>query len=417
VKRIAGALVDSSAPSPKGGDVARPFLNDSLAPFGTTIFSEMTRLALEHGAVNLAQGFPDFDGPAELVEEVCQALRRGDNQYARSMGHPLLVSALARRQRALYDLSYEPMSEVVVTSGATETIAAAILGLLRAGDEVILFEPFYDSYQACLAMAGARPRLLTLRFPDFAVDLDELAALVTPATRAIVLNSPHNPTGRVFSRAELEGIAALARRHDLWVISDEVYEHLTYDGHRHVPIATLQGMRERTLTISSAGKTFSVTGWKVGWAFGPAAMVGAVQAAHQFLTFATATPMQVGLARFLDGLAPTFYAELAAQFAARRDALAAVLREVGFDVAASHGTYFLIAGFHQLSQRPDREFAEELIQRVGVAAIPPSVFYTARPDEGRRLLRFAFCKRAETLELAATRLRGLARGAPPPQAR
>ncbi|MEZ4360813.1 MAG: methionine aminotransferase [Kofleriaceae bacterium] len=387
--------------------MARPFLNDTLAPFGTTIFSEMTRLALEHGAVNLAQGFPDFDGPAALIDEVCAALRGGENQYARSMGHPLLVAALARRQQRLYDLSFDPMREVVVTSGATETIAAALLGLLRAGDEVILFEPFYDSYQACVAMAGARPRYLTLRFPDFAVDLDELAALITPATRAILLNSPHNPTGRVFTTAELEGIAALARRHDLWVISDEVYEHLTYDGHRHVPISTLPGMRERTLTISSAGKTFSVTGWKIGWGIGPAEMVGAVQAAHQFLTFATSTPMQVGLARFLDALAPSFYTELAAQYAARRDALLPALRAVGFEVLDPGGTYFLIGGFSALSSRPDREFAEELIQRVGVATIPPSVFYAARPDEGRRLLRFAFCKRPETLALAVERLRGL----------
>jgi N-succinyldiaminopimelate aminotransferase len=387
--------------------VARPFLSDKLVPFGTTIFSEMTRLALEHGAVNLAQGFPDFDGPPALIEAVCAALRQGENQYARSMGHPLLVQALARHQAQLYGLSYDPMSEVVVTSGATEAIAAALLGLLQPGDEVILLEPFYDSYQAGLAMAGAKPRYLTLRFPEFAVDGDQLEALITPATRAIVINTPHNPTGRVFSRDELELIASAARKHDLWVISDEVYEHLTYDGHRHLPIASLEGMRERTLTISSAGKTFSVTGWKIGWCFGPAAMVAAVQAAHQFLTFATSTPMQVGLAHFLDQLAPTFYDELALQYAARRDALRAVLREVGFEVPLPRGTYFLIAAFDQLSSTDDRTFARELIQTIGVASIPPSVFYAAHPQEGRRLLRFAFCKRPETLEQAAQRLRQL----------
>jgi N-succinyldiaminopimelate aminotransferase len=401
--------------------VSRPFLSDKLAPFGTTIFSEMTRLAIEHDAVNLAQGFPDFDGPAELIEEVCSSLRAGENQYARSMGHPLLVDALARRQRRLYGLTFDPMREVCVTSGATEAIAAALLGLLSPGDEVILVEPFYDSYQAVLAMAGAVPRYLTLRFPEFALDGDELDALITPKTRAIVLNTPHNPTGRVFSAEELARVAAAARAHDLWVISDEVYEHLTYDGARHVPIASLEGMRERTLTISSAGKTFSVTGWKIGWCFGPAAMIAAVQAAHQFLTFAVSTPVQTGLARFLDKLdaaLPTFYTDLAAAYAARRDHLQAVLREVGFEVPGARGTYFLIAGFERLSRKSDRAYAIELVQQIGVAAIPPSVFYAARPQEGANLLRFAFCKKAETLDAAAQRLRQLAgsgqsRNAPP----
>lgn len=387
----------------------RPFLSEKLAPFGTTIFSEMTRLAIEHGAVNLAQGFPDFDGPPELIEEVVRSLRAGENQYARSMGHPLLVNALARRQEALYGerMRFDPMREVAVTSGATETIAAALLGLLSPGDEVILVEPFYDSYQACLAMAGAVPRYLTLRFPDFALDGDELEQLVTSKTRAIVINTPHNPTGRVFSREELGAVAACAQRHNLWVISDEVYEHLTYDGAVHVPIGTLDGMRERTLTISSAGKTFSVTGWKIGWCFGPAEMVAAVQAAHQFLTFATSTPVQTGLARYLDALAPSFYVELAREYRERRDQLLAVLREVGFEAPGAKGTYFLIGNFEKLSKRSDREYAVELIQQIGVAAIPPSVFYAARPEEGRRLLRFAFCKRTETLDAAAQRLRRL----------
>lgn len=391
----------------------RPFLSDKLAPFGTTIFSEMTRLAIEHGAVNLAQGFPDFDGPPALIEEVCKSLRAGENQYARSMGHPLLVAALARRQERLYgpSMSFDPLREVAVTSGATEAIAAALIGLLQPGDEVILVEPFYDSYQACLAMAGAVPRYLTLRFPDFALDGDELDALITPRTRAIVINTPHNPTGRVFSRAELLRVAAAAQKHDLWVISDEVYEHLTYDGHRHIPIASLEGMRERTLTISSAGKTFSVTGWKIGWCFGPAAMVAAVQAAHQFLTFAVSTPVQTGLARFLDQidqLVPGFYEDLARQYTARRDHLLAVLREIGFEVPGAAGTYFLIGSFERLSQKSDREYAVQLVQEIGLAAIPPSVFYAARPEEGRRLLRFAFCKRTETLDAAAERLRKLA---------
>lgn len=386
----------------------RPFLSDRLAPFGTSIFSEMTKLALEHDAVNLAQGFPDFDGPAALMDHVAAAMRQGHNQYARSMGHPLLVQALARRQARLYELRYDPMSEVVVTSGATEAIASSLLGLLRQGDEVILVEPFYDSYPACVALAGAHARYVTLRFPDFALPLDEIAAQITPRTRVLLLNSPHNPTGRVLSRAELEGVAELARRHDLWVICDEVYEHLTFDGLRHVPLATLPGMRERTLIISSAGKTFSFTGWKVGWCLGPAAMIAAVQAAHQFVTFATSTPTQVGLARFLDELDDSYYRELTAEYTARRGLLLAGLRAAEFDVAPAQGTYFLTAGFGRLSDLDDRAFSRELVSGYGVAAIPPSVFYAAHPDEGRRLLRFAFCKQPATLERAAERLRPLA---------
>lgn len=386
----------------------RPFLTDRLEPFGTSIFAEMTRLANEHQAVNLAQGFPDFDGPSELVDEVVAAMRAGDNQYARSMGHPLLVAALARRQARLWDLPYDAMTEVVVTSGATEAIAAALLGLLRSGDEVLLLEPFYDSYQAIVSLAGARSRYATLRFPDFELPVDDLARLITPATRVLVLNTPHNPTGRVFSRAELEAVAELARRHDLWVISDEVYEHLTYDGHRHLSIAALPGMRERTLVISSAGKTFSFTGWKIGWCFGPAPMIAAVQGAHQFLTFATSTPVQAGLARFLERLDDAYYTTLAREYQARRDTLRATLRALAFDVPACQGSYFLLAGIRPLTAADDRSFALELIRERKVATVPPSVFYAAAPEEGRRLLRFAFCKRPETLALAAERLRGLA---------
>lgn len=383
----------------------RAFTSEKLQPFGTSIFSEMTRLAQEHGAINLSQGFPDFDGPPELIEAVSRAMREGHNQYARSMGHPELVAALAERQAQLYGLAYDPMSEVIVTSGATEAIASALLGLLDPDDEVILVEPFYDSYPACLAMARAKPRYLTLRFPDFALDPGELRALIGPKTRAILVNSPHNPSGKVYSDAELKVIADLAIEHDLWVISDEVYEHLTYDGAVHRPIATLPGMRERTLTISSAGKTFSFTGWKIGWAFGPAPMIAAVQAAHQFVTFATSTPMQVGLARTLRTLPASFYDDLRREYLVRRDALLGVLREVGFDAPAPRGTYFVVAGFGALDAGDDRSFARRLITEVGVATIPPSVFYAARPEEGRRMLRFAFCKKDATLGAAAERLR------------
>ena len=389
--------------------MARPFLSQKLAPFGTTIFSEMTKLALEHEAINLSQGFPDFDGPPALIDEVSRAMREGHNQYARSMGHPILVTALAERQRRLYGQSYAPLEEVVVTSGATETIASALLGLVSPGDEVILIEPFYDSYPACLAMAGATARHLTLRFPDFALDPAALEALVSERTRVILMNSPHNPTGHVFSAAELEAIAKIAIEHDLWVISDEVYEHLTYDGLQHRSIASLPGMRERTLIISSAGKTFSFTGWKIGWAFGPAKMVAAVQAAHQFITFATSTPMQVALGRFLSNLGDDFYATLTREYQARRDRLLPVLREVGFEVAVPQGTYFIVGSFAALSSEDDRTYARRLIREIGVATIPPSVFYAARPEEGQKLLRFAFCKRDATLDAASERLRRLRR--------
>jgi N-succinyldiaminopimelate aminotransferase len=369
----------------------------------------MTKLALEHEAINLSQGFPDFDGPPALIDEVSRAMREGHNQYARSMGHPILVTALAERQRRLYGQSYAPLEEVVVTSGATETIASALLGLVSPGDEVILIEPFYDSYPACLAMAGATARHLTLRFPDFALDPAALEALVSERTRVILMNSPHNPTGHVFSATELEAIAKIAIEHDLWVISDEVYEHLTYDGLQHRSIASLPGMRERTLIISSAGKTFSFTGWKIGWAFGPAKMVAAVQAAHQFITFATSTPMQVALGRFLSNLGDDFYATLTREYQARRDRLLPVLREVGFEVAVPQGTYFIVGSFAALSSEDDRTYARRLIREIGVATIPPSVFYAARPEEGQKLLRFAFCKRDATLDAASERLRRLRR--------
>ncbi|MCC7382991.1 MAG: aminotransferase class I/II-fold pyridoxal phosphate-dependent enzyme [Deltaproteobacteria bacterium] len=380
-------------------------ISKKLEPYGTSIFSEMTKLAIEHGAVNLSQGFPDFSGPPEMIEAVARAMREGHNQYARSMGHLELVEALADRQAALYGLRFDPLTEVVVTSGATEAIASTMLGLLDPGDEVILIEPFYDSYPACLAMAGAVPRYVTLRFPRFELDLEALSRQINGRTRAILINTPHNPTGKVFERHELEAIAELAIRHDLTVITDEVYEHLTYDGAEHTPIATLPGMRERTLTISSAGKTFSFTGWKIGWAFGPPHLTAAIQAAHQFVTFATSTPMQVGLARTLRSLPSSFYGTLASEYLARRDRVAAVLEEVGFELTRPRGTYFIVAAFGRLFLGDDRAFARHLIEKAGVAAIPPSVFYAAQPDEGRRLVRFAFCKKDATLDAAAERLR------------
>ena len=380
-------------------------ISDKLKPFGTTIFAEMTGLAIEHDAINLSQGFPDFEGPPAIVDAAVAALRSGDNQYARSRGHPSLVQAVAESRERLYGMSYDALTEVVVFSGATEAIASSMLGLLNPGDEVILFEPFYDSYPACAALAGAVPKFVTLRFPDFGLDLSELENAIGPRTRLIVLNSPHNPSGKVFSPDELAGIAACATRHDLIVLADEVYEHLTFDGAEHLPIASLPGMRERTLTISSTGKTFSFTGWKIGWATGPRPLIDAAQAAHQFVTYAVAPPLQVAMAHALtEFTGADFLGNFRREYTERRDFLLSVLDAAGFQVAVPRGTYFVLADFTDLFDGDDRDFARWLTTEHGVAAIPPSAFYEVRPEEGRRLVRFAFCKRMETLRRAAERL-------------
>jgi len=395
---------DCGAPAP--GRTLPPvntMLSSKLVPFGTTIFSEMTRLAQAHGAINLAQGFPDFDGPPALIEAAIGALRQGENQYARSQGHPRLVQAVADRYLRHYGLRFDALTEVGIYSGCTEGLMSAMLGLLNPGDEVVLFEPYYDSYPVCVAMAGARARFCTLRAPDFAFDPVSFEALITPRTRLVVLNTPHNPTGKVFTADELRAFAEICVRHDLLVLADEVYEHLTYAPHVHVPVATAPGLAERTLTLSSAGKTFSLTGWKVGWGVGPAPLVAAAQAAHQFATFATATPLQAGLAAALTALDDTFYERLTAEYTARRDFLVEALRRVGFRVRPPQGTYFILCELGDVWAGDDRSFARHLVTEIGVAAIPPSVFYGAS-DEGRRLIRFAFCKRDATLTAAAKRL-------------
>jgi N-succinyldiaminopimelate aminotransferase len=384
-------------------------ITKKLVPFGTTVFAEMTALAQEHRAINLAQGFPDFEGPADIVEAAVRALRSGDNQYARSRGHPPLVKAVAEVQRKYYGMEYDPMSEVVVFSGATEGIAASLLGLLNPGDEVILFEPFYDSYPPGLALSGAVPRFLTLRFPDFALDEDALRSLVNGRTRMIVLNTPMNPTGKVFTGEELEIIASVCREHDLIAVTDEVYEHLVFDGAVHKPLASLPGMRERTLTLSSAGKTYSFTGWKIGWGTGPKDLVDGAQAAHQFLTYAIPTPLQEAIAYALTTFQEDFLAEFRTEYLARRDFLVSTLEKVGFDVATPKGTYFILADFTPVFQGDDWEFARWITLEHGVAALPTSSFYLDAKDEGRRLTRFAFCKKMETLEAAAERLEKIGR--------
>ncbi len=376
-----------------------------LRGFGTTIFAEMTALATRTGAVNLGQGFPDTDGPAAVVEAAVAAMRDGHNQYPPAEGVPALRAAVAAHQRRFYGLDPDPDGEVLITVGATEGIAAALLGLCEPGDEVLCFEPYYDSYAACIAMAGAVRRPVTLRPPGWEADLGALRALAGPRARVLLLNSPHNPTGKVFSRAELEGIAALCVERDLIAITDEVYEHLIFDG-EHVPLASLPGMAERTLTVSSAGKTFSLTGWKVGWVIGPAELVGAVRTAKQFLTFAVGTPLQLAIAEAL-ALGDDFYARAASDLGAKRDRLCAGLEAAGLEVHRPAGTYFANADIRPLGEDDGVAFCLALPERAGVVAVPTSVFYDDR-DAGRSLVRFAFCKRDAVIDEAVARLGALA---------
>ncbi|MGE0879733.1 MAG: pyridoxal phosphate-dependent aminotransferase [Acidimicrobiia bacterium] len=384
-----------------------PFLNARLQGLGTSIFAEMSALAVETGAVNLGQGFPDTDGPAEVLEAAFTAMRDGHNQYPPGPGIAALRQAIAEHQQRFYGLTYDPDTEVLVTAGATEAIAATLIALLETGDEVIAFEPFYDSYAACIAMAGAIRRPVTLPAPAFAVDLDAVAAAVNPRTRLILLNTPHNPTGHVFTRDELEGIARIAVEHELIVVADEVYEHLVYDG-VHIPIASLPGMRERTVTISSGGKTFSFTGWKIGWTCASPALTTAVRTAKQFLTYVNGAPFQHAIAVGLR-LRDSYYDSFRADMAAKRDRLCAGLVEAGFEVLRPQGTYFATVDIRSLGGTDDGErFCRELPHRCGVVAIPSAVFYDNK-DAGRSLVRFAFCKRFEVLDEAVARLKGLTR--------
>lgn len=373
-----------------------------LAPFGTTIFTEMTRLANQHGAVNLAQGFPDFAGPAFAKDAAIAAIRADHNQYARMQGAPALAEAVAATVKERTGLAYDPLAEVTVFAGATEGIACAMLALVEPGDEVVLFEPYYDSYRACVAMAGGVPRFVTLRAPDFTFDRAALAAAFSPRTRLVVVNTPHNPTGRVFSREELTAIAELCVRHDALCLTDEVYDRLVYAG-EHVSMAALPGMRERTITMNSTGKTFSLTGWKIGWATAPAEISKALATAHQFVTFAVATPFQHAMAEAIR--APrAYFDEFLAGYCERRDHLVEALRACGFGVTAPQGTYFVLADIRPLGWDDDVAFCRHLVEKAGVAAIPPTAFYENK-HEGRFLVRFAFCKKLETLDAGIDRLR------------
>jgi N-succinyldiaminopimelate aminotransferase len=374
-------------------------LVERMRAFGTTIFAEMSALALTTDSVNLGQGFPDTDGPQEILDAAVDALRGGQNQYPPGPGIPALRQAISEHQSRRYGLDYDPDTEVLVTAGATEAIAAALMALAGPGDEVVLFEPYYDSYAACVALAGAERRTVTIERDGtgWGFDAAGLERAIGPATKILLLNSPHNPTGTVFGPAELAAVADAAIRHDLVVISDEVYEHLTFDGRRHTPIATLPGMRERTVTISSAGKTFSVTGWKVGWACAPPPLLSAVRTVKQFLTYVNGAPFQPAVARVLasaEKLAP------ADALQAQRDLLCDGLAGLGFDVIRPQATYFATVdvGTNAVA------YCRELPQRAGVVAVPSSVFYDSAA--GDHYVRFAFCKRPEVLAEALRRLKG-----------
>ena len=383
-----------------------PHLTAKLQGFGTTIFAEMSQLAVATNSVNLGQGFPDTDGPREVLDAAIDAINGGLNQYPPGPGMPVLRQAIADHQQRFYGLQYDPDSEILVTAGATEALAGTLLALLDTGDEVVTLEPMFDSYAPCIAMAGAVTKPVTIRPPHYGIDPDDLRAAITPKTKLILFNTPHNPTGRVFSRDEVQLIADLAIEHDLLVVTDEVYEHLVFDGAEHVSLASLPGMRERTLVISSGGKTFNTTGWKIGWVCGPAALVAAVRTAKQFLTYVNGGPFQPALAVGL-GLPDSFYAALAADLQAKRDRLMPGLVEAGFTVFPTSASYFVTVDVRPL--QPDGDgmaFCRGLPHRVGVVAIPTEVLYLNK-HEGRHLVRFAFCKKLDVLDEAVERLKRL----------
>lgn len=363
----------------------------------------MSSLAIKHGAVNLGQGFPNFDGPEFVKQAAIQAINEGKNQYARGFGVPEFNATIAARFKKDTGLVIDPEKEVTVTSGCTEAIAATMLGLINPGDEVILFAPFYDSYEATLSMAGADIKCITLRPPDFAVPLDELRSKISKKTRAILINTPHNPTGKMFTRDELSEIASLCIENDVLVFADEVYDKLAFEM-EHISMASLPGMYDRTVTMNSLGKTFSLTGWKIGWAIAPPHLIWGVRQAHAFLTFATSTPMQWAAATALQ--APdSYYEDLKRDYLAKKKILVEGLKDVGFTVFPSSGTYFVVVDHTPFGLKNDIEFCEYLIKEVGVVAIPTSVFYLD-PEEGKNLVRFTFCKDEGTLRAAVERMKG-----------
>ena len=373
-----------------------------ISAIGPSIFATMSSLAIEHEAVNLGQGFPDFDGPSWIVDAFADALRSAKNQYAPMAGVLRLRQAVARYHRQYYDLGWDADTDITISAGATEALFSTMLALLDPGDEVILFEPYYDSYLANCLIAGARPVCVTLHAPDFRIDAAALASAVTPQTRMIVVNNPHNPTGRMFSREELKAVADIANRHDLLVLSDEVYEFLTFDDRSHIPVATLPGMHDRTITVSSTGKTFGMTGWKIGYAIAREELTRAIRTVHQFATFAVNTPGQHAMAHGLEQLT-SYLPELRALYQRKRDLLFNGLRESALHAILPEGTYFMMTRLPDESGS-DIECALRLVREQRVAVIPPSVFYQ-NSDEGKTLLRLCFAKSDETIREGLRRLR------------
>jgi N-succinyldiaminopimelate aminotransferase len=379
-----------------------------VAPFGTTIFTEINQLAQQYSAINLGQGKPDFDAPADIVAAAARAIQCGEfNQYAPGPGSQNLRNAVAAHASRCYNLDVDPLRGVVITAGATEAVFSSVMGLVDRGDEVIVIEPYFDSYVPNVIMAGATPIYVPLHPPEWTIDPDELRAAFNTKTRAILLNTPHNPTGRVFTLEELTLIADLCREHDVTVISDEVYEHLVFDSARHIPIATLPGMFERTVTIGSAGKSFSVTGWKIGWVYGAPELVTGVLQAHQFVTFAVNYPAQEAVAHAF-GQPGAYFEEFQVMYSAKRDLLMGALGAAGLRAKSPEGTYFVMADFSDVFDGDDLEFARYLTSEIGVACIPPTFFYsTGHAHMASTMARFAFCKSDEMLSRAAERLAGL----------
>ncbi len=376
-------------------------VNSRLKPFGATIFAEMTALAVKHNAFNLGQGAPDFDGPEFLKEAAIKAIRDGRGQYARMTGLPELTKAIAERFHKTSGISYDPERDIVVTCGATEAIVDCMISLIEPGDEVLMFEPFYDSYPAAVAMAGGVSKVVTLEAPAFRIDEAAIRAAITPKTRVMLVNSPHNPSGRILDDAERAIVARIANEFDLIVISDEVYEELWYET-RHRTLVLEPGMRERTIVLGSLGKSFSFTGWKVGWAIAPAPLAAAVRSAHQFASFCAATPLQVAAAAALT--APeTYFDEFRAEYRARRDRMVFGLRECGFTCDLPQGSYFALADHSSFGFADDFAFCRHLVEHGGVAAIPPGAFYANR-SKAKSLVRFAFCKKDATIDGALERL-------------
>ena len=381
-------------------------MTSKLQGFGTTIFAEMSGIAVATDSINLGQGFPDTDAPREILDAAIAAINGGLNQYPPGPGMPVLRSAIAAHQHRFYGLDYDPDSDVLVTVGATEALAGALLGMLDTGDEVVVFDPMFDSYAPCIALAGAVAKPVLLRPPNYTFDPTEFLAAVTSKTKLILLNTPHNPTGRVFTQEEMQFIADVAIERNLVVLTDDVYEHLVFDGQQHIAMASLPGMRERTLSVSSGGKTFNTTGWKIGWVCGPAPLVQAARTAKQFLTYVAGGPFQPAIALGL-GLPDSFFDGVANDLQAKRDRLVPGLVEAGFDVLPTSGTYFVTVDIRPL--QPDGDgmaFCRALPHRCRVVAIPNEVLYMDKAA-GRHLVRFAFCKRLEVLDEAVARLRTL----------